>query len=403
MEKEELFIPKTKYKALKIILAIILIGGLMAGGYFLYQYKFNNPKNIVNNIITKAKSNIKESLNNVDDHSKYNISGLFKFDTNINDEELKILKDIELQFNGEIDTKESIGNLDIGSKYQNEKLIDIKAYYEKDLVYLLLEDIYDKYLKINVKEDEVTESIPKINLTKEEVETVFDALLNSFEKEVSKLDIKKVDTTITIDKETIDVINNYIELKDKEVNDFIIGIVSHLDSNQKFMNIMNKLTDNKAKEAFDGLKEGLKEEAFKGIYKICFYTDKGLLNKKLISIRQTMALDDLTLSFNVDKISDDEVLISMIADKLNYSVRIKKNSSVIVLKLNINLDGEYIDIELNMNYEKINSISKPDLTNSKDINELTEEENKQINDKVLENDVLVKLMKKINSIGQKEV
>ena len=403
MEKEELFIPKTKYKALKIILAIILIGGLMAGGYFLYQYKFNNPKNIVNNIITKAKSNIKESLNNVDDHSKYNISGLFKFDTNIDDEELKILKDIELQFNGEIDTKESIGNLDIGSKYQNEKLIDIKAYYEKDLVYLLLEDIYDKYLKINVKEDEVTESIPKINLTKEEVETVFDALLNSFEKEVSKLDIKKVDTTITIDKETIDVINNYIELKDKEVNDFIIGIVSHLDSNQKFMDIMNKLTDNKAKEAFDGLKEGLKEEAFKGIYKICFYTDKGLLNKKLISIRQTMALDDLTLSFNVDKISDDEVLISMIADKLNYSVRIKKNSSVIVLKLNINLDGEYIDIELNMNYEKINSISKPDLTNSKDINELTEEENKQINDKVLENDVLVKLMKKINSIGQKEV
>ncbi len=403
MEKEELFIPKTKYKALKIILAIILIGGLMAGGYFLYQYKFNNPKNIVNNIITKAKSNIKESLNNVDDHSKYNISGLFKFDTNIDDEELKILKDIELQFNGEIDTKESIGNLDIGSKYQNEKLIDIKAYYEKDLVYLLLEDIYDKYLKINVKEDEVTESIPKINLTKEEVETIFDALLNSFEKEVSKLDIKKVDTTITIDKEKIDVINNYIELKDKEVNDFIIGIVSHLDSNQKFMDIMNKLTDNKAKEAFDGLKEGLKEEAFKGIYKICFYTDKGLLNKKLISIRQTMALDDGTLSFNVDKISDDEVLISMIADKLNYSIRIKKNSSVIVLKLNINLDGEYIDIELNMNYEKINSISKPDLTNSKDINELTEEENKQINDKVLENDVLVKLMKKINSIGQKEV
>ena len=33
--KEELFIPKTKHKGLKIILAIILIGALAYGGYYL--------------------------------------------------------------------------------------------------------------------------------------------------------------------------------------------------------------------------------------------------------------------------------------------------------------------------------------------------------------------------------
>ena len=69
-KEEELFIPKTKYKGLKICLALLLIIGLAAGCYFLYQYKFNNPKTIVNNAIKEAKQNIQEILK--EDTSKNN-------------------------------------------------------------------------------------------------------------------------------------------------------------------------------------------------------------------------------------------------------------------------------------------------------------------------------------------
>ena len=55
VKEEELFIPKTKHKGLKIILATLLIVGLIIGGYFLYQYKFNNPKTIVKTVIADAK------------------------------------------------------------------------------------------------------------------------------------------------------------------------------------------------------------------------------------------------------------------------------------------------------------------------------------------------------------
>lgn len=399
-KEEELFIPKTKHKALKILLAIVLIAGLITGGYFLYQYKFNNPKTTVSNVIKDAKENFNEKLKEANDNNIYKLDGHVKLDSNMNDETINILKDLELLFNGEMDSKENVGNFTINTKYKNDKLIDINAYYEKNIYYILLEGIYDKYLKVENEED--IKKMPKINISNKDIYTIYSSLLTALEIEIDKQDIKKENVNINIDGKEVSVINNYIELKDNEVNKLSKGMVNTLKNDQKFMEVLNKLTDEKADETLSNLFNGIDEEEFKGVYKINFYTDKGLFKKKIVSVRQTISQEGSVVAFNVDKISDEEVYISMTSMGMGYSMNIKTSKNAINVVFSINIMGQYINIELNMNYEKIKEISKPDLSNSKDINTLTDKEKEEIENKLKDNKTLLKLIEEINKKGKQE-
>ena len=170
--KEETFIPKTKHKFLKILLAILIVAGLGVGAYFLYQKKFNDPKSIVSHILETA-SNSDLVINK--EAGKYKVNGIVKIDANLGEEDAKvteILKDIKYQFSGEVDLKDSIANLDVNTKYKDEKLLDFKAYLENNIYYVLLDGIYDKYLIINDnKEDSssVMETVKDISLNSKDL------------------------------------------------------------------------------------------------------------------------------------------------------------------------------------------------------------------------------------------
>lgn len=404
MGKEELFIPKPKHKGLKIMLAILLIAGLIVGGYFLYKHKFNDPKSIVNNVFEEARNSVKESLKKVDNKGIYKIDGHVKIDSNINTDEigeiLTILKDLELQFSGETDSKKTITNFNISSKYKNDALFGIKGRLEDNTIYVLLDGLYDKYLKL---ESHNTMTPTDVIVDSDDIETIIDALLTAGKKEFTKLDIKKNDTKITVNGKEIDVIDNYIELKDKEVNDLIKNIINNLENNQKFLDVIKKLLKTDAKEMLDGIEKNINKDEFKGTYKISFYTDKGLLNKKLISIKQSITQNNITTSIIIDKISDDEMMISIQVPTTQYSIKYKLNKSIANVVLSMNSMGAYINIEFSANYEPINEVSKLDVSNSKNIEDLTQEEEQEIEKKFMENKTLLKLIEEINKITKKEL
>ena len=403
-KKEELFIPKTKHKGLKIFIGIILILGLAVGGYFLYQYKFNNPKKIINNALSDAKENIKKSLVNDIKDEKYKVNGYLKVEANLGNEASEItnlLKDLELFFSGEVDPNNSIGNITINTKYKNDQLIDMKAYFENNVAYILLDNIYDKYIKIDASEEQennMAANMPNIDIKPKEMELLFNSLIDSLEKEIDKQDIKNDDATITIDGKDTNVINNYIELQDKDVNNFFKGLISNLKDDKNFTETLKKLTDKDISEILNEAINGMTGDSFQGIYKINFYTDKNLFNKKIVSIRQTIAQQGITMSINFDKISDEEIELSISMMGMVYSLRLKKTDSVINVTLNENMMGMYFKIELNMNYEKINEITKPDISNSINVKDLTPEEQKKIEENLSKNKALEKFYHEINKI-----
>ena len=405
---EELFIPKTKHKALKIIIGILLLVGLATGAYFLYQYKFNNPKNIVNKVIEDAISDVREDLINEFNYDKYKLDGHIKVDANIKDELSSItdtLKNIEVQFSGEFDTKEEVGVYNINTKYKNDKLLDIKAYNEKELTYVLLEGIYDKYLKTDTskeQEKKVVTEMPNININPKDMQSLTDSLLKALKNSITNYEFLKESTKITIDGKETAVFNNYVILKDKEVNDFIKNIINELKKDTNFINILKKFTEDDIETVLNKIISGINEEEFKGTYKLCFYTDKSLFNKKLVRISQIVTIEDVSMTFNIDKLSDDEKIISLSSMGAEYSIKVKKNNSVINILLTQKILDMYMNIDINLNYEKINEITKPDISDSKDVNDLTDEEIKEIENKLNENKALEELIKEFNKDEGKE-
>ena len=84
---------------------------------------------------------------------------------------------------------------------------------------------------------------------------------------------------------------------------------------------------------------------------------------------------------------------------VSCSLKIKETSSVATILLNIKNGNEYINVDLSMNYEKVKEVDKPNVSNSKDINSLTDQEIADIEKKLMENQTLLKLIEQINKIG----
>ena len=397
-KKEELFIPKTKNKGLKIAIGIILLLALIGGAYFLYQYKFNNSKNIVLNFLDQAEANVNSSLNET--NGVYKGNGHLKVNTNIKEDGLDLLNDLELLFDGEIDTEQKIWNLNINTKYKNDKLVDVKTYQENNIYYFLLDGIYDKYIKMENKDEDTIIDNKKINLSQKNIKTVLKSIINNYKKVINNQNFNKIEEKITIDGKTIDVINNYFILKDKEVNTFSKSLATYLKDDQEFASAYKDLTGNDAKEYLEKMIQGIDEEEFKGTYKISFYTDKGFLNKNIVSVRQEITQDNNVTHVNIDKLNDDEILISTNVSSGDFSIRIKKNNSAMNVTLGIKINEQYLNVELTTNYEMIKTVTKPDVSNSKNMNEITDKEMNDIQNKLMQNENIKKLLEAVNKINK---
>ena len=392
-KKEEEFIPKTKNKGLKIALAALIVVGVLVGCYFLYQYKFNNPKSVVNKILDSAKANVVKSAK--EDNNKYKFDGLLKIETNVDDTIGKLLKDIGIQFNGQIDYQGNNGIVTINTKYQNEKLIDVDAYYEKDNIYLLAKDLYDKYLKFETKTKPDTD-----NIDPKDAQTIAVSIIDALKKEFNKLNIEQTNSTITIDGKNIDTIENKITLNSEEYTTFMKNLLNTLKEDKEFIKAMDKVSKENTTESIDKAITQITSNNTKQVYYISFYTDKGLFNKNLVSVRMAI-VDDNTLDkqvIEIDKISDDEMSVLISSSEGEVTARIKKNGSAINLTFGYKNEGKYVNIEFNTNYEKISAITKPDVTNSKDLNSITEQEMNDIQNKLMNNKTLLKLIEDVSAV-----
>lgn len=396
MEKEE-FIPKTKYKGLKITLAILLIVGVLVGAYFLYQYKFNNPNAIIKQVLDSVKSSAK---NTSKINEKYKYDGLLKIDTNMADENTNnIIKNLELQINGQLDYKEQIGNVIINTKYKNEKFVGISTYYEKNNLYLLLNDLYDKYIKFENKNE-----INTNNIDSKDAQIIANSIIDALKKEINNLKVEQSNSTITIDGKDVETIENKITLNSEQIITISKNILTSLKNNKEFIKTMDKVSKENTTESINKLLENVNKKNTDETCFISFYTDNGLFNKKLISIRLAV-IDNKTDEkqvIEIDKISNDETSILFSTLQGEVLVRIKKNGNAVNLTINIKQDEKFIKIIFNVNFEKINTITKPDVSNSKNIESITEQELNDIQTKLMENKTLLKLIEEVSKTNNKE-
>lgn len=396
--QEELFIPKTKHKFLKILLASLIVIGMAIGGYFIYQSKFNNPNKTVTKLLEDANTNVDKAFETSSQSGKYKVNGLVKVDGSLPDEMkgiMDLIKQLSLQFNGEIDLDSKNGLLDLNTKYKDDKLINIKTVFENNDTYIYLEDIFDKYIKLS--NETVTEELPTVEVDVNASKTLVKSLINAFNKELDNHELMKEEATISIDGKDTNVYNNYLVLSDKELNTFAKGIINNLQNDSNFIEAYKKVTNNDAQEY---LKKALEEmnDDFKGTYKISFYTTKGLLKQELVRFSQEITQEEQKTILNVDKINDNEMIISANSSGMEVSIKVKKNNTAVGLNLNLNMMGMVIKLDADVNYEKINEISKVDTSNYVKMDELTEKDASKIDENLGKNQNIVKFIEEIQKL-----
>ena len=114
-------------------------------------------------------------------------------------------------------------------------------------------------------------------------------------------------------------------------------------------------------------------------------------------MRQDILQKDNIVSTYLDKISDEEILVTIHSDedaKVTFRVRANKSTINLVIREDAAKEGS-LEIDISMNYEKVNGITKPDVSTSKEMSELSEEEFDKIQSKIWQNKNLQKLMEDI--------
>ena len=397
--KEELFIPKTKHKGLKITLAIVLIMAMGVGGYFLYQNKFNNPKQTIMNIIDSDIHSINNLIES-DKNNKYKINGLIKLDATLPDtyEDLAtIIRNIDLQFSSEVDLENKLGNIQLNTKYKDKKLLDITSIYENNTLYILLNDLYNKYIKISLNDinnKNNNTKIPEFNIEIKDIKVLYNSYYKALKEALSKLEYATENTKILIDGKELNVKNNYTVLKGNATKKFIETFLNILSNDIDFNNVLKKL---KIENAFKELIGSLNEQILNNTIKINFYT-KGIIKQELISEKFEFIVDNKTTEFKLDRINNDEKIIIIKSNDVDINIKIKKTNSVLNLNVIANILKTEIKFDFNANYEKINNITNIDVSNSININEITEETIKEIEEKTENNNALKALIEDINKI-----
>ena len=402
--KEEPFIEKSKHRGLKLIITILLIAALSFGGYYYYTNYYDNPANKVSKIITGIEEKLMSKYDNslINDKKAFKLNGLIKLNIDMKEKQedlskiIDLINKISLQFNGEIDLNNKINNIDINTKYDEGKLIDLKLYTENNNMYLLLNDIYDKYLYLGKEESLDIDSVEKeLNTNINDIKIIIKSLTNAFNKSLNSDNIKKSQETITINDANKEATKYTLSLKDKEINNFITSILTNLKNDEEFVKTIQKID----KDAnINDLDEGFKNIDIKATYEISFYTSKDLINEELLSIRQSVIVENKETKINIDVIDNDTYLLLIKDSEEEVNCKLTLNDKIFNIDLNSNIEGLAIELKANFNYEEISTITKIDTSNSKDINTLTEEEMQEISDKLSKDENILKITEMIEEI-----
>ncbi len=398
MENEELFIKKGRFRFLKYILFILLIALICGGAYYYYTNRIANPSHIIISSLEKLNSQISDKKTS----DVFKLNGLFtiKLDLGNEDKEIAdIINNLSLQFKGEFDTKYKISNIDIDSKYKNDKLLKGNFYIENNDIYVYSSDIYDKYIKIDGEEfnlnNEKMNNLKTITIDDEKI--IINALVYAFNNSFDKDKIKTLSDNITINNKNYDVNNNYINLTNKDLQSFFNKFYDNLYENIDFMTVYKKIDETgNLKEFFERLNDQLENSHL--TYKINFYTTKSFFNQKLISIKFDMQENDDIASIITNFIDDYELIVQV--DDFAY---LKVNISPSVININAKFnDKDYkIEFNANFNYEEISTITKPDVSNNINMDKLTIDDQDKMKEKLEKNENLSKFINDISKIIQK--
>ena len=389
-EKEELFIEKDRFKFIRILIFIILIGILGYGIYLLYQKKFVDNKSIITEIIEEKQENIGKIIEKEQKNTIYKYNGTINLDIELIDKEREIndvFKDININIEGETDLKNKINNTLITTKYENDDLIKFNIYEQDNKSYLYLQDYYDKYIEID-------ETNNTSNYDPNDLKVILDTFYEEVNKIIQNNKLTESNETITIKDKKINTKKNSLVLKDKQINDTLISIYKDLKNNKDFVNILKKYNPDILDTIDESINDLSNNPYIDDEVTINLYLTSSILNKNII--RYEIIFKSLDLKLIIDNPDNDTHILSINTKELNLNIELGKK----LLNIDFKINSEEIKINLtaNFNMEPIKEVTKKEITNTIKLEDLKDDDINTITENMGANNSLNNLITHIAGI-----
>lgn len=370
MENEVLKTGKKNKLLMGILIVIGFLLVLLVGCYF---YVSNNPFFVVKYNVNKFTNDI---IDEIEEHGNVKkASGNVTFDYNIetNDPSLKDIVDvfngIKFNYNYKLDVDSKLLQTEVGTTYNNEKLIDANFYAQDKGVFMQLPGVFDKYIKVDVSND--YDEMFNMNKNVEESKIIVRSVNKAFLSSLNKDYLVSSDDKIMIDSKDIKVSKITMELDSKKLTTMSKDFLNYLYNDQDFIKAFNALSDsndakNKLKDAIDDVYyndkdsvvlsiycKGLLKEIVKydvslksngESYNVSVLKNKDVYDFQIKQVNDLVAEGSVVTEFNNN---DGKISINALVKdfgKVKFNVIIKKDKNVVVEKKNVKNYVNYDDL-----------------------------------------------------------
>lgn len=261
-----------------LIIVIILIVGLVCGYYFIMM----SPKNILSKTIDNMYSKVDKIYKSINENKnkEESLKGVTEGNFIITTKSLNINGSAEYYLGYDVSDENNIkAYLGASVKYNNADPVNGTIYLEKDMIYVLIKEIYNKALGINFKskitdttcnDSTQTDCIPessilnpselfneenKLYISVDDVKHITDLIKESLKKSIN---YDKVTKSIKTDSGIyFETIYNFDSEEQDNVNK---GIIDGLKNDDKTLEILAKMygtTKEEVKKSFDSMDASL--------------------------------------------------------------------------------------------------------------------------------------------------
>lgn len=380
-----------KPKKTKLIIGVAICLLIIIAVVVSYFCIFNKPQYVFDRTIDKLFTEKTEEVNSL----KFNSDLKISVDTD--DEDIKSsfdeLRKCNLKMGLQMDmtTKKEI--FDLGLEYDKQAVVDARWYYNNGEVYAYLDKIFDKYIEIELSEEEkknIADIFETAVTSKKQNETVNKILKEEIKTQIKKEgNFKKESDQITIGEKSKKVTKYTLELSQKNLRNIISNLCVNLAKNEEFLKCFK---DENLKENLNTLAEEIQSElpsSNEGILKISLYT-KGILNK-LVGVDVGIEVPEENIAVKLLVVKEKEknysyklnvksngANIQVANGKVEFDIQKNKNSENGKITINVEISkiiaNLKANLELNYSVEIGNEIDEINVANSVKIEDLTDED-----------------------------
>lgn len=242
------FVEKKK-PLLKIIVITAIILLLIAGGLIVYyQYIKSYPKEVFITAIDKLENNFINKNKKLEDVKTTTTTMNLTMNATTKDTSTSsmynVLNKINANFTVYTDIKNSITDIKLNSTYDGTELLNAEAYYKDENMYLLLENIYSKYISVPIENqyvEEVKYSEQDLNNLVTGVLTAFKSTFKDSYFSKSKVTTKINGKEVNLNKSTLKITeHNYVVI----LNKFFDSLINNKTFIKSVTNLIGESEEN---------------------------------------------------------------------------------------------------------------------------------------------------------------